>query len=93
VLDDVGAERPTEWTQEQLNKLIDYRACNELPIWFTTNCSLKELEQVLTPRTSSRLVYQADVLEVTRPGLAAALPVGAFDSPLRGRYLEREGGD
>jgi DNA replication protein DnaC len=55
VLDDVGAERPTEWTQDQLNKLIDYRGRNELPAWFTTNCSLEELEQVLTPRTYSRL--------------------------------------
>jgi DNA replication protein DnaC len=69
ILDDLGAERPTEWTQEQLNKLIDYRARKELPTWFTTNCSLEELEQLLTPRCYSRLVYQADVLEVTGPDL------------------------
>ncbi len=69
ILDDLGAERPTEWTQEQLNKLIDYRARNELPTWFTTNCSLEELEQLLTPRTYSRLLYQAEVLEVTGPDL------------------------
>lgn len=65
ILDDLGAERPTEWTQEQLNKLIDYRARNELPTWFTTNCSLEELELLITPRCYSRLVYRADVLEVT----------------------------
>ena len=47
-LDDLGAERPTEWTQDQLNKLIDSRARNELPTWFTTNCSLEELEQLIT---------------------------------------------
>ena len=69
VLDDVGAERPTEWTQDQLNKLIDVRARQELPTWFTTNCSLEELEQLLTPRTYSRLVYRAEVLEVTGPDL------------------------
>jgi DNA replication protein DnaC len=69
ILDDLGAERPTEWTQEQLNKLIDYRARNELPTWFTTNCSLEELEQLITPRCYSRLVYLAEVLEVTGPDL------------------------
>ena len=69
VLDDVGAERPTEWTQDQLNKLIDARARQELPTWFTTNCSLEELEPLLTPRGYSRLVYQASVLEVTGPDL------------------------
>ena len=42
-------------------------ARQELPTWFTTNCSLEELEQLITPRTYSRLVYQAAVLEVTGP--------------------------
>jgi hypothetical protein len=55
--------------EDQLNKLIDVRARNELPTWFTTNCSLEELEQLLTPRSYSCLVYQADVLEVTGPDL------------------------
>ena len=51
----------------QLNKLIDYRARKELPAWFTINCSLEELEQLITPRCSSRLVHRADMLEVTGP--------------------------
>ena len=63
------AERPTEWTQDQFNTLIDSRACKALPTWFTTNCSLEELEHLITPRTYSRLVYEADVLEVTGPDL------------------------
>lgn len=55
--------------EAQLHKLIDYRTRKELPTWFTTNCSLEELEQLLTPRCYSRLVYRADVLEVTGPDL------------------------
>jgi hypothetical protein len=69
ILDDLGAERPTDWTHDQLHKLIDYRARKELPTWFTTNCSLEELEQLITPRCYSRLVYPAEVLEVTGPDL------------------------
>lgn len=65
ILDDLGAERPTDWTQDQLSKLIDHRARNELPTWFTTNCSLEELEQIITKRCYSRLVYRADVIEVS----------------------------
>ena len=65
ILDDLGAERPTDWTQDQLFKLIDGRARDELPTWFTTNCSLDELEQIITKRCYSRLVYRADVIEVS----------------------------
>lgn len=65
VLDDLGAERPTDWTKEQLNKLIDARARADLPTWFTTNCSLKELEQIISARCYSRLVYRAHMIEIT----------------------------
>src|ERR1051326_6783034 len=53
--------------EDQLNKLIDVRARDDRQPWFPPDCSLKELEQLLTLRTSSRLVYRANVLEVTGP--------------------------
>ena|ERR1051326_6985317 len=62
------AERPTDWTHNQLHKLIDYRTRKEVPTWFTTNCSLEELELLITPRCSSRLATRADVMARDRPG-------------------------
>lgn len=37
VLDDLGSERPTVWTLEQVSHIIDYRLTNELPIFVTSN--------------------------------------------------------
>lgn len=37
VLDDVGAERPTEWARQQLLLLVDYRMLHKLPTIFTSN--------------------------------------------------------
>lgn len=44
MLDDVGAERTSEFSQEQLFNVIDGRYRAELPVIVTTNLSLKELE-------------------------------------------------
>lgn len=61
ILDDLGAEKASEWVKEQLYMLVNYRYEHMLPTIVTTNCSGAELEQELGRRTLSRLA------EMTRP--------------------------
>lgn len=61
ILDDLGAEKASEWVKEQLYMLVNYRYEHMLPTIVTTNCNGAELEQELGRRTLSRLV------EMTKP--------------------------
>lgn len=59
VLDDVGAERPTDWSAERLGLVINRRWMEERPVIATTNLEPGpngELVQALGERTYSRLV-------------------------------------
>lgn len=59
VLDDLGAERPTDWTAERLGALINRRWMEERTVIATTNLEVgagKSLEQAIGERTYSRLV-------------------------------------
>ncbi|TFG49007.1 MAG: AAA family ATPase, partial [Anaerolineales bacterium] len=51
VLDDFGTQNATEWAQEKLFQIINYRYINHLPVVITTNLSLDQIE----PRIRSRL--------------------------------------
>jgi len=59
VLDDLGAEKPTDWTRERLDLLIDARWAATLPTIITTNLRPDGLEQVLGPRVWSRVAEQS----------------------------------
>jgi DNA replication protein DnaC len=56
VLDDLGAERPTEWTGERLYALINRRWLEERPTVATTNLDPDPLRTALGERVFSRLV-------------------------------------
>lgn len=56
VLDDLGAEKPTDWTAERLYALINRRWLEERTTVATTNVAPDGLEPVLGSRTYSRLV-------------------------------------
>jgi len=56
ILDDIGAEKSSEWVQETLFVLINYRYECMLPTIFTSNCSLEELEEKLGQRIVSRII-------------------------------------
>jgi DNA replication protein DnaC len=56
VLDDLGASKSTEWTEEINYRLVNHRYENELPTLFTSNVPPKELIGVLGMRVASRLV-------------------------------------
>ena len=55
-IDDLGAEKQTEWVLEQLYALINERYEREKPIVVTTNLDQLELEKQIGERTVSRLV-------------------------------------
>lgn len=55
ILDDIGADRPSEYAEEQLFALIDLRYRTRRSTIFTSNCTLRELEGRIGPRSVSRI--------------------------------------
>lgn len=52
ILDDLGAESPSQWAREKLFQLLNYRYSHRLPTVVTTNVDLETLD----PRIRSRLL-------------------------------------
>ena len=53
-LDDIGAEKLTDWARDEiLGSILQYRMDNKLPTFFTSNLNLKELENHLQISNSS----------------------------------------
>ena len=65
VIDDLGAEQSTPWSQEQLYSLINHREANHLATICTTNLSLGELGSRLGSPTLSRLTRLCAPVELT----------------------------
>jgi DNA replication protein DnaC len=55
-VDDLGAERTSEWVLEQLYAIVNARYEDQRAIVVTTNLQPDELREQITPRTVSRLV-------------------------------------
>jgi DNA replication protein DnaC len=55
-LDDLGAEKRSDWVLEQLYAIVDERYQSQRSVVVTTNLPLHELEEQVGPRTVSRLV-------------------------------------
>ena len=73
-LDDLGAEKQTDWVLEQLYSLVNERYEEERSIVVTTNLvDTAELEQQIGRRTVSRLTEMTDQLPL-------------FGADLRERY-------
>lgn len=66
-LDDLGAERPTDWRIDQLAHLIDERYQSERPILIATNYSPNDWPQILDARTVSRLRQMVFPIELSGP--------------------------
>lgn len=64
LLDDLGAEKPSDWTAERLYGIVNRRWLNELPTIVTTNVPSAELESVVDPRLFSRLVHNAEAVRI-----------------------------
>lgn len=64
VLDDLGGERPTDWTGERLYAVINRRWLEERPTIVTSNLTGDDLEAAAGPRVWSRLYHGAMRLSV-----------------------------
>ena len=52
IIDDLGKERPSEWTLEKLFTIINNRYENNLPVVITTNYNRDRLRERLANRTN-----------------------------------------
>lgn len=55
LLDDLGAAKASEWTEELAYRLIDHRYVHELPTLITTNLPIADLRTAVGDRVASRL--------------------------------------
>jgi DNA replication protein DnaC len=85
IVDDLGAERPTDWGLETLAALVDGAHRRTVPIVATSNYAPAELAGRLTTsdephaggRIVSRLLEDAEVLELDAPDLRRRTPATA----------------
>lgn len=64
ILDDIGAERITDYVAEVFYFIINKRYNDMLPIIFTSNLTLGELADRIGDRTASRIIEMCDVVEL-----------------------------
>jgi DNA replication protein DnaC len=63
-IDDLGAEKRSDWVLEQLYSLVNERYESQRSIVITTNLDHPELEEQIGSRTVSRLSEMCDEIEV-----------------------------
>lgn len=72
ILDDLGLERPTDWTAERLYALVNRRWLEERPTIATTNLSPEKLEEAVGERMFSRLAGNAVTIGISGPDRRAS---------------------
>ncbi|MGG0260698.1 ATP-binding protein, partial [Bacillus mycoides] len=63
VLDDIGAEKATEWVEEKIFNIIDGRYRKEMPTLYTSNLKPKEMLQQVGKRSYDRMVETSLTIE------------------------------
>lgn len=64
-LDDLGAEKASEWVKEQLYTVINERYNWVRPVFLTTNLTIQEIAENYGDRFASRLVEMCEIVKVT----------------------------
>lgn len=64
IIDDVGAEKPTEWVAETFYKIVNVRYEKQLPTIFTSNLSLDGLAEQIGDRIASRIAEMCEVIKL-----------------------------
>lgn len=64
ILDDLGSERKTDWVEERLFLIIDYRWQWKLPVIVTTNLTAEQMPDKISERVISRLMDSSTFLVV-----------------------------
>lgn len=65
ILDDLGAEKSSEWVKETLYSVIDSRYEWQRPTVITTNLNTRQIPEVTGERVASRLLEMVDVVAMT----------------------------
>ena len=63
-IDDIGAEKMTEWVAETFYLILNHRYNEMIPTIFTSNLSPAELSEKLGDRIVSRIVGSCDVVKL-----------------------------
>jgi len=63
LLDDIGAEKPSQWTEETLLRLTDHRYAHRLPVIVTGNGAWQDIADAIGDRTASRLAGMCTLVE------------------------------
>ncbi len=64
ILDDLGAEKPSEFVMQELFKIVNGRVNAGLPMVISTNLVMKELEETYDFRVVSRIIGASQYLKV-----------------------------
>src|SRR5262249_28400002 len=62
ILDDLGTQSSTQWAQEKLFQILNYRYTANLPTVITTNEPIRELDERLRARLQDQRVWRVDVI-------------------------------
>lgn len=64
ILDDLGAEKPSEWVSEKVNQIIDDRYRNNKRLIITTNLSMSEMRDRFGARNTDRIIEYCQVFRL-----------------------------
>lgn len=64
MIDDIGVEKDSEWSQETFYIIIDKAYVNEIPTFISTNLSIEEFTKRYGERIMSRLEEMCDFIEI-----------------------------
>jgi len=64
IIDDIGAEKPTDWVAETFYKIVNVRYEKMLTTIFTSNLSLDKLAEKIGDRVPSRIVEMCEVVKL-----------------------------
>ena len=67
LLDDLGTEKRTEWTESQLLSIIDHRYAYMLPTLITSNIAPGDFGATFGDRVTSRLAEMTDIVTLEGP--------------------------
>lgn len=65
LVDDLGAAKTSEWTEELTYRLVNHRYEHLLPTVFTTNLTIRDLRDALGDRIASRLAQMTERVTLT----------------------------
>lgn len=65
ILDDIGAEKISDWVAETFYIIVNERYNEKLPTIFTSNLNISELSGHVGDRITSRIIEMCDVFELT----------------------------